>query len=144
MSAYFTDLDTVKTELAHMLTLSAASDVEPRYDTIIDQSIQEGYEEIVSALTARGYTVAQIGTWDRAERFNIDLALFWSLTKGVISQLPFETIKQLDRRKELLTVALTVDGAPIQIDPTTAVTGNVGSGRLKFTECDTFSPKMEW
>lgn len=144
MSAYFTDLDTVKTELAHMLSLSAASDVEDRYDSIINQSIQEGYEEIISALTARGYTVEQIGTWDRAERFNIDLALFWSLTKGVISQLPFETIKQLDRRKELLTVSLTVDGKPISIDPTTATVGNIGSGRMTFDSVDKFSPTMEW
>jgi hypothetical protein len=141
--AYFTNLDEVKTELAHMLGLSEASEVEERYDTIIDQSIQEGYEEIVSSLAARGYSITQIESWDRRARFNIDLALFWSLTKGVISQLPFETIRQLDRRKELESLTPTVDGVPIPIDPT-ATSGNIGYGRLKFDCRDTFSPSMEW
>lgn len=126
-----------------MLGLSDALEVEERYDTIITQSIQEGYEEIVSALAARGYSISQIESWDRRARFNIDLALFWSLTKGVISQLPFETIRQLDRRKELESLTPTVDGVPIPIDPTTA-SGNISYGRLAFDSLDKFSPTMEW
>lgn len=139
----YTNLTEVKTELAHMLGLSDASEVEARYDSILLQSIDEGHQEIVSALTGRGYTVAQIDTWDRRARFNVDLALFWSLTKGVINQLPFETIKQLDRRKELETLIPTVDGVPIPIDPE-AILGGIGFGRLKFDACDRFSPRMEW
>jgi hypothetical protein len=107
--------------------------------TIVD-SIDAAYQDIVGALTERGYTSSQIAAWDRAEEYNRDLGLFWCLVKGAGLHGNDPTfINKLDRRKELESVAILIDGVMV----TAAGVGEVGYGVLD-TIGDQFTKDMEW
>lgn len=138
----YTTAAAVKTELANMVGAASSASLVSRYDGIVATSVEWGYQEIISALRERGYTQAQIDAWDRREEFNLSMALFWALSRGVVKQAEYNSIKQLDRRKELETVAILIDGD--LADPG-AGAGMVGYGSLTFDE-DTarFTPDTEF
>ena len=48
---------------------------------IIDRCTQAAYNEIVSVLVGRGYSIAQINTWNQREDYQRDIALCWGLKK---------------------------------------------------------------
>ncbi len=83
-----------------------------RYIEIVERSNGSAAADITSALTGRGYTIDQIDNWDRRVEFNEDLGVFWSLVRAVGTSTYSDVIlKNLDRRKELMTVQITTDGA---------------------------------
>lgn len=133
--AFITDSQ-LKVELAGNLKVDPAAIPPGVWDEVIESSNVAAYQEIIGALLARGYTMAQISAWDRRVEFNADLGLFWCLVKGAGLHGNDPTfIDKLDRRKELLTCPVICGGSLVA--PGTAG-GVVGYGTLD-TEDDTYA-----
>ncbi len=85
------------------------------------------YQEIVGCLTERGFSKAVIDTWDRGAEFERALSLFWCLTNlGGMHAYDDKFLKQFDRRKDLVTVQVYVNGK--NVNPTEADGGTISGG----------------
>ncbi len=137
--AFITDND-LKTKLAANLKVADASQLPAGWTQIITDSNAAAYANIVGVLSARGYTGAQIASWDRGAEFNSDLGLFWCLVKGAgLHGNDATFIDKLDRRKELEDVAIMNGG--VLVTPDTG--GAVGYGQFDTTD-DAFTRKTTW
>lgn len=97
-----------------------------QWENIAAQCQTWAYNEIVSALSGRGFTPAQIAAWDRGAEFELDLAIFRALSRGgALANLSAEFIKSFDRRPELREVIYTTAGS-IQDPQGSAGLPNVG------------------
>lgn len=113
----------------------ASTELADYWDTIVEDALNAAYNEIVTVLSSRGYSSAQIADWDRGGEFEKDIGLFWALTKGAgLTGEDDRWINKLDRRKELETVSVTIDGEVV--DPATA--GDIGTGSMD-TSWQTFT-----
>ncbi len=120
----FTKDDQIMKRLAGLLK-QTVDGMEEYWGTIVTDSRTAAYNEILSRLLARGFTPAQIASWDRGPEFEKDIALYWCLVKGEAAptERPDDTLlEKLDRRDDLDDVLVTVGG--ILIDPA-ADSGNV-------------------
>lgn len=87
---------------------------------------------IHDALVGRGFG-AYLDEWDRRKEFNESLALYWLFTLGGV---PFAGsdlfVNKLDRRKELETARIFVDGVMVRpsMDYDESPAGSVGGGRM--------------
>jgi hypothetical protein len=134
----FIDAGELKTRVQAMLKQLQLGDVASHYEVNIADSVEAGYEEIVSAFLTRGLTKAQADTWARGKEFNIDLGLFWVFTKAAaLKDFPDVWIKKLDRREELKTVFLA-DAAGVAIEPAPA-DAPVMHGVIKRHPLDVFT-----
>lgn len=95
------------------------------------------YNELFSALIARGFTQTQIAGWDRGADFELDLTVYRALERGSsLHEFDDKFISKFDRREDLKTVLLTVNGqwqTPGDI-PGTVTTGpmNQSGGVFNF------------
>ena len=72
------------------------------------------YGQIRAALARRGFSAAQIDAWDDGEQYQLDLGLFWALSKaGSTKDYDRKFIESFDRRKELATVFVTTGGVAV-------------------------------
>lgn len=138
---YITDAE-LKDRLAAFLKTSPAN-LKGYWDTIIPGANQAAHDDITGALILRGYTQAQIDTWDRRVEFAKMIGLYWCLVNGTgAHDYAFETIKLLDRRGDLKTVALHSGG--VHDDPDrNGETGLAVYGTLD-DEDDTYSRETTW
>jgi hypothetical protein len=126
-------------KLAGILKLSAENVLQGYWGEIMDDALSMAYVDIQQALAGRGFTQSQIDSWAGGPEYQRDLALWWALTKGGMlaseSGTPVDDrlMMQLDRRAELLTVAVvdTTGNAPSSGRP------KVTSGTMK-SDRDTF------
>lgn len=87
---------------------------------------------IHDVLVGRGFS-DYLDTWDRRKEFNECLGLYWLFTLGGV---PYSNgdlfVNKLDRRKELETARIFVDGAAVRPtqDTDSSPAGSVGGGRL--------------
>ncbi len=105
------------------------------WTTIIQDANLEAGFNVVDALTLRGYTSAQIDTWDRRKVFQTDLGLYWCYVKGtlLLSNYNVSSLKLLDRREEMMTIRVTAGGqfiAPLGLNPDGSGTAGIGGGSL--------------
>jgi hypothetical protein len=118
------DFQTLSDYVKDHLQKSAAERLRPHWDSMIRQGQKAGYNEIVSAFAARGYSKAQIDQWDRGDEFQLDIGAWWALKRlGVVQadMLGQANLNALDRRKELWgskkdeipAVVLTIDGVAV-------------------------------
>lgn len=120
----------IQTQLAAVLKTDA-SNLDPYWTaTLIPTWHANAYQDIVTRLTARGFTGNQIASWDRGKEFESCLSLFWLLTQGSgLHDFDDRAIERLDRRKELDTMLITSQG--IELVPGVVGEGKtVGSGVL--------------
>ena len=130
--AFITDA-TLTTKVAGILKLAEA-DLPSYWTVIIADANLSAYQDIVGHLLRRGFTKAQIDTWDRGAEFQKDIGLFWCLVKGAgLHGYDDKFIRLLDRRKELDEVFI-IDGS-MALEP--AGVEQYGSGRLT-TDNDQF------
>ena len=104
-------------------------------DSVLQDSINAGYADIVQRLVGRTYTQAQVDQWDRRVEFNTDLALFWTFTKGGIpNNFSDVFIKALDRRSEMEkdSFRLIIGGVVVEPagDSAALASGEIGYGRI--------------
>lgn len=122
----------------------------PFWIQIVADAHVQAYNEIVTRLAARGYTLAQILTWDRGPEFEKSLTVFWALNNGAgLEALDDKFLARLDRRDELSgneqrgieAVAVTAQGVPL-IPAATGAVGLVSSGPFTTTS-DSFVPDSQ-
>lgn len=104
------------------------SDLQPWWDTVVTDSNHSAAGSIDAILGNRGFTPAQIAQWDQRKDYNIDIGMFWSFTKGGIPAGYSDLmISKLDRRKELESVPVLVNGVVVTPGNTDF---NVSGGRM--------------
>ena len=102
-------------DLADALQKGGTADLTDFQISMSSKSHAWAYGEIVSALTARGFLIAQITQWDRGNEFERDLSLYRSLCHGGVGQnIDEKWAKTFDRREDLKTVVLTISGVLVQ------------------------------
>jgi hypothetical protein len=139
--AFISD-DELLVSLAASLKTDPAQLSAAGWDSIVAESNNSAYQDIVGALSDRGYSAAQIAAWDRRTEYERDIGLFWCLTKGAGLHGNDPTfIFKLDRRAELATVAVLIGG--VIVDPDGTTSGVVGYGTLDTTG-DRFSRESTW
>ena len=90
----------VKDQLKRSSSALLASD----WASKITQANTRAYYDILAAFLIRGYTKAQVDTWDRGAEFQTDLGAFYALTNGAVvfpDGFDDKPLQVLDRRKEL-------------------------------------------
>lgn len=129
----FNTISTIEAALADILKLQGGSSaLTGSYtSTIAQNALDAATQEIITRLAQRGFTSAQIQSWDRGAEFERDIALWWALTKGAALQNVDATmINKLDRRGELEFVVVTAGGTVI------IPTNIIGFGALDVTQSE--------
>lgn len=128
MRGMFNSSAVILQAISDTLQQAGTSSLPAQWTNIANQAQTWAYQEIVSVLSGRGFTAAQIAAWDRGAEFELDLSLFRALSRGhmlgAMADAPF-LLKTFDRRPELLTVIYTTGGA-IQDPQGTAGLPNFG------------------
>jgi hypothetical protein len=87
------------------------SNLSPEHIRAVKPSNNKAYWDIVDHLMRRGFLKERIDLWDRGAEFQRDLGCFYALAQlGVYGGYDPETMKYLDRRKELNHVLISVAG----------------------------------
>jgi len=95
--------------------LQKSESLESFWSSIITASNLAAYQHIQEVMAARGFTPAQLVTWDRGAEFERSIGLWWCLTEGGASKDFSDTfIKSLDRRQEVWKVVFTSAGVIVQ------------------------------
>lgn len=98
-------------QVASILQRPDRGSLEPFWAVRAAPAIAAATAEITGALLARGYTTSQIDAWDRRDEYQRSISLFFSLLDGIaLAGRSSDEVKLYDRRKELLTCAVTVGG----------------------------------
>lgn len=84
--------------------------------TIVPQAVTAGYQDVLGALLARGFSKAQVDAWDRLGEFHLSQALYWALVNGgaTLDQAHPDALKALDRREDLKSVLVFANGVWVQ------------------------------
>lgn len=106
--AFITD-DQLKQSFSDVLKLNNVTDLKSFIkDQMVSECNLDAYHDIRGALFQRGYSAAQIDSWDRGAVFNRDIGIFWLLCRVAnVNGWDFDFTKEFDRRLELATVAVT-------------------------------------
>lgn len=109
----FTTVSQLKARVAALLKKDS-TELADYWGTLVEDAQAAAYQEIVSAFSERGFSLAQIDGWDRGAEFEKDIACFWALTKGAgLTGEDDRWVNKLDRREELKTVKVLVDGEAV-------------------------------
>lgn len=93
------------------------------------------YNTILGTLLARGYTKAQVDSWDRGGEFESDLTVYFALSwGGATESLDPAKLAAFDRREELKEAQVYAAG--VLLDPAGSA-GQVTTGTYSTAE-DTF------
>ena len=94
---------------------------------IVQRCHTRAYGEIVSALLARGYSAAQIASWDDGASYERDMTLWYCAMspqgQGVFDK---ESVGAWNVREQVATIILRVSGT--FVDPIAGGPGTVGYG----------------
>lgn len=132
--SFVTDAE-LRNEIASRLKVDGVDLSDADWVPNVSSSNKAAYADIIGALLARGYTAAQIATWDARKTFQLHQGMFWALYGAKGADDPdSERWAKFDRREELKTVAL-VAGGVIITDPAKA--GAVSYGTLN-TDADRY------
>lgn len=140
----FLDNDQVKEKLRTRLGIASFAPG-TNWDLIVSDSNDAAINAIKGTLLGRGYTDSQIRSWDRVAEFNADIALFWCLVNGGVTEnYDDRMINKLDRRSELVNVDVMIDGKLVQPGGGGGTGGGIRSGTLK-NDTDLFrEPSRRW
>jgi hypothetical protein len=99
---------------------------------IADRVLNDGYNDCVSRLLGRGYTMAQLDGWSDRVRYNRDQSLFWLFVRGFLpSNSDDREVDKLDHRKELETaLTIMVNGVAVAPGATENDGASVGGGTI--------------
>jgi len=127
MPGFLTDVQ-AREVVANALKKESSS-LENWWFGIVTRANVSGWQEVLGQLVKRGYTQAQVLAWDRGQEFQSDCMLYRALvTGGALEGFSSEFIKAIDRRKELETVQVFINGDFVNPSVGTSGPGQVGSG----------------
>lgn len=100
---------------------------------IVSDSNRAGQADLTRILALKGYTPAQIASWDDRYAYGIDQATYWALVRsGGMAAFEDKFAERLDRREELQNAtAILIGGAPVA-PPTGGEVGGIASGTLDY------------
>jgi hypothetical protein len=106
--------DAVKAQVARMLQ-TTPDNLPAQWDGLVDQGVKSGASDVRQRLIGKGFTLAQIESWDQLPQYVLDQAVFWALTRGAVSseQVSEAKLKTLDRRDELTATGFLTSGSTI-------------------------------
>lgn len=113
--------------LSSLLQKTEADPLATSYLEICDEANRLAISDIYRILTIKGFSAAQIASADDIGRWNLDMAIYWSLMRsGVIgTSITKAFADSFDRRKEMSDApAILVGGASV------APAGNDGGGGI--------------
>lgn len=129
----------VRRALAGHLKISETA-LTPYHLEFAERGRTRAISEVKGALLARGFDLTNdIELFDRLQEFTLDLGCYFALVSGgLYASIPAEILKALDRREELKSVFVFVNGEwrqPPSGQPGTAVT----AGQLAEDETGVFN-----
>ncbi len=94
-------------DVAHALGLGSAAGLAPHWaDTVADAN-RMAVADLTAALLAKGYTPADVDSWDDRVAYNRRLGLLFALTLGnPLGNYPDTFLATLDARKDLAAAGL--------------------------------------
>lgn len=130
----------IKQAVADKLSTDVAN-LASHWDGIIKAAHVSAYNQIVSRLLARGFTLAQVTAWDDGPEYEKDLSVFRALNDGgSLGAFSDTAIKVMDRRAELDKMgSLIIVGVWTRPGNTDPGPGLVGTGSFD-TNGATFVP----
>lgn len=135
MTPWLTDTDLLDA-LAQVLQRGDRANLASFWAGRVKAANAAAVQEIAGRLTARGYSAAQVQGWDRGAEYQRHIGLYFALLDGGVnvSLLP-EQVRLYDRRKELETVAVLVNGVAVSPAGGGGAAGGQGvaGGRLDDT-----------
>jgi hypothetical protein len=119
--------DMLKVAVANLPGYYAAS--------LVPRGHLSGYQEVLGILLRRGFTMAQALGFDRLGEFEQSLSLFFILSDaGTYRRVDDRTLEALDRRKELETVVVFINGLPVAPLDASDATDLAGQGDLDTSQ----------
>ena len=110
------------------------SQLPSKWQEIANSAQSEAYNQIVEALTVRGFTLAQILSWDAGPVFERDLSVYRALVNGgAVASFDPITLARMDRSKELVTTAVFVGG--VYLNPGQPSPGQAAVGAQDTSSC---------
>ncbi len=107
---YYTDSQILQA-LANRLNVTSAGQLPARWNEIVSSTHSTAYREILGKLLARGFSQAQVDAWDDLATYERELSMFLALSEaGTEASYEADTLRTLDRRRDLLTVELFIGG----------------------------------
>jgi hypothetical protein len=134
------DTPAVKAALAPFLGVKDAAAVDAQgsfWTQAVSQAVTRSREDVTKILTERGYTAAQLLTWDNLADAHRDQALYWcSVYSGGKGLKPdvIATLRELDRRPTLPGDVILSGGEPIYPPEDTTIPGPIGHGDMKTAD----------
>jgi hypothetical protein len=113
------------------------------WDEPIEAALRSSKQTVISALVARGFTLAQVEAWDRQREFHRDLAICHAFRdEGIARDYSATHLdKKCEKVAELAEVTVTEDGVPVVPDEET--TGRVSHGTYDEDDDDIFTLDFE-
>ncbi|HEX8158775.1 MAG TPA: hypothetical protein VF526_15425 [Solirubrobacteraceae bacterium] len=120
----------VRKSLAAQLKLSDQSELGQHWDDTIDRALLFAVQEVYGRLLARGFRLdEEIRAWDRLGEFTLDLAVWKSIMLGgIYAGFDPAALAALDRRAELASVYVFVNGDLVEIRPAMGKPGTAMTG----------------
>ncbi len=118
----------IKTSLAGFYR-TAEANLPAQLTDVIADAHTAAYQDILSGLLDRSITLAQIVQWDRGAEFERMLSLYWILVNSGENVNYGPLISNYDRRKDLKTVLVSINGVFVVPNATDAP-GDIGIGNL--------------
>ena|ERR1051326_3827970 len=130
-------------------TTKDSGELEPFWTSLATQANQAAFQDIISGLVGRGYSLDQIALWDRGVEFQTAIGLWWLLEYGLgMDSESYNEValkkEQLDRRWELKTINFTILG--VFQDPKTkysmTTTGDLNTSKDLFVPVCPNDPRI--
>jgi len=136
---FITD-DQVKSALAAALQTTASGLGSHWTSEIVPQAHSEAYQDIVNILTGRGFTLAQITSWDQGAQVERLHSVYYCLLNGGATAASGAAAKEFDQTKKLQSMAsLCINSVWKKPANTDDQPGMVGTGSFNTSD-DMFVP----
>jgi len=126
---YVNDEDVLESLARRLKINNGPNGLPAAWNGIVQEAIQQAYQDILAALGGRGFSVADIDKWASARFYNLQIAMYWTLVNGAsLGGYPLDFIRELNLTPRLEKLAIMdTSGNPI-IPSTTEPADSNGDG----------------
>jgi hypothetical protein len=106
--------DELAARVAPTLGFDTPSAMPAKVTSLLPQAVDAGWGDLDQILKAKGFTDAQLDTWDHRVRYNLDQSSFWfyEWVRG-IAEFDRQGLNVLDHRKELSALTMIMIGGVV-------------------------------